>query len=201
MRILPVLVAIFALAASPLVAAQSATVPTDDVGHTGTDTAVTQTVPTDDVGHTGTDTAVSGTIPTDDVGHTGTDTAVSGTVPTDDVGHTGTDTVTTTTTTAPPPTPHLSLQPASSSMVGPNTMKVTAIMSADPSAPSASYSYSVPLASSDPSCTLPASVNVDWTSAQGGMASFAVTCAKVSVTKTVTISSGSATASFSLKRK
>jgi hypothetical protein len=180
MRILPVLVALLALAASPLVAAQSATVPTDDVGHTGTDTAVTQTVPTDDVGHTGTDTAVTQTVPTDDVGHTGTDTM---------------------TAAAAPSTPRLSLQTASSSMVGPNTMRVTAVMSADPSAPAASYSYSVPLASSDPACTVPASVDVSWTSAQGGMATFAVTCTKVSTNKTITISSGMTVASFSLNRR
>jgi hypothetical protein len=181
MKTLSVLVAFLALAASPLVAAQTATVPTDDVGHTGTDTAVTQTVPTDDVGHTGTDTATTQTVPTDDVGHTGTDTV---------------------TMAMPSATPPLSLQAASSSMVGPNTMKVTAIMSADPmSTSTAGLSYSAPLASSDPACTVPASVDVNWTASQGGTASFAVTCSKVAADKTITISSGSASTSFVLKRK
>jgi hypothetical protein len=179
MKTLSVLVAFLALAASPLVAAQTATVPTDDVGHTGTDTATTQTVPTDDVGHTGTDTATTQAVPTDDVGHTGTDTMTA--------------------TVAPPP---LSLQAGSSSMVGPNTMKVTAIISADPNSTStAGQSYSAPLASSDPACTVPASVSVNWTSSQGGTASFSATCAKVTADTTITISSGSAKTSFVLKRK
>ena len=147
MKTLPVLVAFLALAASPLVAAQSATVPTDDVGHTGTDT------------------------------------------------------VTATTATAAY-TPTLSLQATSSSMVGGNTMKVTAIMSANPTATTATTtSFTVPLASSDPVCTVPASVSVTWTSTTGGLASFPVSCGKVSADKTIKISSGSAATSFTLKRK
>jgi hypothetical protein len=182
MKTLSVLVAFLALAASPLVAAQSATVPTDDVGHTGTDTAVIQTVPTDDVGHTGTDTAVIQTVPTDDVGHTGTDTV-------------------TTTMAAPASAPPLSLQAASSSMVGPNTMKVTAIISASPNSTSTvGLGYSAPLASSDPACTVPASVDLSWTSSRGGTAAFSATCTKVSADKTITISSGSASTHFVLKR-
>ena len=181
MKTLSVFVAFLALAASPLVAAQSAALPTDDVGHTGTDTAVTQTVPTDDVGHTGTDTAVSGTIPTDDVGHTGTDTMTSA---------------------APSSAPAVSLQANSSSMVGPNTMKVTAIIAADPNSTStATLSASLPLASSDPACTVPASVDITWTASQGGLVSFSATCAKVSANKTITISSGSSSTSFSLNRR
>ncbi len=183
MKTLSVLVAFLALGASPLVAAQSATVPTDDVGHTGTDTAQTATVPTDDVGHTGTDTAVSGTIPTDDVGHTGTDTV-------------------TTTMASAPAAPAMSLQSASSSMVGPNTMKVTAIISADPNSTSTvNLSYTAPLASSDPACAVPASVTVNWTASQGGIASFAATCSKVTADKVITVSSGTAKSSFTLKRK
>lgn len=187
MKTLSVLVAFLALAASPLVAAQS--------------TAQSTTVPTDDVGHTGTDTAVTQTVPTDDVGNTGTDTAVTQTVPTDDVGNTGTDTMTTTMASAPS-APAMSLQATSSSMVGPNTMKVTAIISADPNSTStAGLSYSAPLASSDPACTVPASVTVTWTASQGGTASFSATCSRVTADKAITISSGNASASFTLKRK
>lgn len=162
MKTLSVFVAFLALAASPLVAAQTASVPVDDVGHTGTDTAVIQTVPTDGVGHTGTDTM----------------------------------------TASAPYTPALSLQANSSSMVGPNTMKVTAILSADPSATTATTaSYTVPLASSDPACTVPASVTVTWTSTTGGLASFSATCSKVTANTTITISSGSASTHFSLNRR
>lgn len=198
MKTLPLLIALLALGASPLVAAQSAPVPSDDVGHTGTDTAQSGTIPSDDVGHTGTDTAVSEPIATDDVGHTGTDTAVSGTIPTDDVGHTGTDTVMATA----PATPALSLQPGSSSMVGPGSMKVTAVMLPDPNATTASTkTFTVPLSSSDPACTVPASVDLVWSSTVGGTAAFAADCSKVSANKTITISSGGTSASFTLTRK
>lgn len=157
---------------------------TDDVGHTGTDTAM---APTGD--DTGTDTATTGqALPTDDVGHTGTDTATSGTpLPTDQVGHTGTDTR----TSGPSPWT-LSATSTAISSPGSNTVTVTLLADAQ-----AGASYTVPLSSSAAPCTVPASVTVDGTA--GGSTSFQVDCAQVSKRTTVTITGGTASTSFTLK--
>lgn len=185
MKSLPVLIALVLLAATTH-AALAQTVPTT-TDPTGTDAAP---APADtDVGHTGTDTL---TAPTDtDVGHTGTDTLTTPTQTT--VGHTGTDTL----TTGPSP---WTLSAKSSTISSPGSVAITVVMPASSQGGDASAaSYTVPLASSDPACTVPASVTLDWSSTTGGLASFDADCSKVAKRTVVTITGGTASTSFTLK--
>lgn len=180
MKTLPALIALLALGAVAFDAqAQSASTPP----------ASTPTT-TDDVGHTGTDTAVTPAPVTDDVGHTGTDTAVTPTPVTDDVGHTGTDTMT---TPAGPSPWTLSAKPGTISSPGSTTITVTM-----PAGGEGGGSYAVPLSSSTPDCTVPESVDLTWSSA-GGTASFKVDCAKVASKQQVTITGGTTSTSFIVK--
>ena len=78
-------------------------------------------------------------------------------------------------------------------------MQLTVALAAMPElSPAQSQSVVVPLASSSAECTVPASVTVAWTSADGGMATVAVTCARAPG-QTVTLSSGAASASFATR--
>lgn len=151
-----------------------------DVGSGGTGTVGS------DVGSTGTGTSDS------DVGTGGTGT-VGG-----DVGTGGTGTVWDGSSSSTLQ-PALSLQAASTSLRTPGTMKVTVVLAADASlSPAQARDIVVPLASSSSACTLPASATVAWTSADGGTATVDVTCAR-SRTGTVTVSSGNASTSFTVK--
>lgn len=131
------------------------------------------------------------------------DVAQSAAVATEtDVGKTGTGTGTGTGTvvasTGPSP---WTLQARSSSISSPRTMTVTAVIPADLDAVSeTTASYTVPLSSSDPACTLPESVTLQWSSAAGALGSVQVDCAKVSSNRTVTITGGTASTSFTLMR-
>ena len=77
-------------------------------------------------------------------------------------------------------------------------MQVTVVLAADPSlGPAQVREVVVPLASSNAACTLPGSVTVAWNSADGGIATVDVACGRTR--GTVTVSSGSASTSFTAK--
>jgi hypothetical protein len=175
-----------------------------DVGSTGTGTLGSD-VGTAGTGTSGSDIGSAGTgTGESDVGSAGTGTGENdigtsgtGTVG-DDVGSAGTGT-TGDSNTSGLVQPALSLQAASTSLRTPGTMQVTVVLAADASlSPAQARDIVVPLASSNSACTLPASTTVAWTSASGGMATVAVACAKARP-GTVTISSGDASTSFTVK--
>ena len=125
---------------------------------------------------------------TGDIGSTGTGTGT--------IGSTGTGTGTVAAGTAEPVA---SLHLRSTSLRTPGSMQLTVALAAMPElSPAQSQSVVVPLASSSAECTVPASVTVAWTSADGGMATVAVTCARAPG-QTVTLSSGAASASFATR--
>lgn len=163
-----------------------------DIGTSGTGTTGSD-IGTSGTGTTGSDVGTSGT------GTTGSDVGTSGTGTTgSDVGTSGTGTTSGGTTSTTTYQPVLSLQAGSTSLRTPGTMKVTAILSADASlSPAQARDIVVPLASSNSACTLPASVTVAWNSTDGGAATVDVACGKTR--GTVTISSGSASTSFTAK--
>ena len=112
------------------------------------------------------------------------------------IGSTGTGTGTVAAGTAEPVA---SLHLRSTSLRTPGSMQLTVALAAMPElSPAQSQSVVVPLASSSAECTVPASVTVAWTSADGGMATVAVTCARAPG-QTVTLSSGAASASFATR--
>jgi hypothetical protein len=151
-----------------------------DVGSTGTGTLDS------DIGTSGTGT-VGG-----DVGSTGSGTTGS------DVGTSGSGTTSGSTTGTAPYQPALSLQAGSTSLRTPGTVQVTVVLAADASlSPAQAADIVVPLASSNSACSLPASVTVAWTCADGGAATVDVACGRTR--GTVTISSGSASTSFTAK--
>ena len=187
-------------AAEPQATDAAATDPADgNVGSTGTGTgtnSATTTAPTDggDVGSTGTGTG------TNDIGSTGTGTGTIGSTGTGtgttDVGSTGTGTGT---LQAAPYEPTVTLATRATSLRTPGTLQVQVSLAAEASLdPPQARSITVDLASSSSACTVPASVSVDWSSAAGGSATFAVTCRKAGG-QTVTISSGAASVSFTTK--
>lgn len=155
---------------------------TGDIGSTGTGTG--------DIGSTGTGTGTIGSTGsgTGDIGSTGTGTGT--------IGSTGTGTGTVATSAVEPVA---SLHLRSSSLRTPGTMQLTVGLAAMPDlVPAESRNVVVPLASSSAECTVPASVTVPWTSADGGLATVAVTCARAPG-QTVILSSGAASTSFTTR--
>ena len=133
-----------------------------------------------------------------DVGRTGTDSATATTGTSTDVGRTGTDSML---AAAPAPLLPMTLAVKSSAITSPGSNTATALMAADQGSTSdATASYTVPVSSSDAACTVPESVTLQWSSSAGAMSSFAVDCAAVSSNRTVTITAGNASTSFTLKR-
>lgn len=219
MKTIHVLIATAALAIAPLAAhAQSAptttTGATDATGTPETTDSATATTTTDptgsDVGSTGTGTgtnsATSTAAPTgtSDIGSTGTGTGTNdigstGTgTGTNDIGSTGTGTGTFQ-SAAPPYVPTVTLAAKAASLRTPGTVQVQVTLGADASLdPPQARDVSVPLASSSAACTVPASATVAWTSAAGGSATVDVTCKKAGG-QAVTISSGTASTSFTIK--
>lgn len=88
----------------------------------------------------------------------------------------------------------------SNSVVSPGSNTITLMLPADASAePGSTVTYTVALTSSDEACTVPASVDLTWYAATGGSSLFVVDCAAVPSDRKVTITGGTATASFDLK--
>lgn len=178
-----------ALASSPVTAyAQVAEPPPAEIETTeAVDAAADQET---DIGSTGSGTGDIGSTGsgTGDIGSTGTGTGT--------IGSTGTGTGT---VTAGGAEPVASLHPRSTSLRTPGTMQLTVSLAAMPDlVPAERRTVAVPLSSSSAACSVPASVAVDWDSANGGMATVAVACVRAP-NATVTISSGAATASFTTK--
>ncbi len=204
MKATPIIIALALLGAIPLqVGAQEAPTqpapapapaPTDDLGTSGTGTG------TDSVGSSGTGTGTdsvgsSGTgTGTDSVGSSGTGTG------TDSVGNTGTGTGTNSAAmTSAPLTISLSAQYSSMSSNRSQPITVLAVLGSD-SAEVTSGTETIPLSSSNSACKVPVSVDLAWNSTVGGMTTFQVTCSKISgKARTVTITGGSASTSFTLK--
>lgn len=136
-------------------------------------------------------------VPTDDVGKTGTGTGtvVSGT---DAVGNTGTGTGTRVASPAPMP---ITMSATNTTMTSNTSQTITVSTQADPDAMEPTYgSQIVPLSSSSSACKVPASVELPWTSSEGGVATFQVSCGKApGKGTTVTITGGTASTSFTLK--
>ena len=136
-------------------------------------------------------------VPTDAVGKTGTGT---GTVvgSTESVGNTGTGTGTRVMTAAPMP---VTLSATNTSMTSNTSQAVTVSTQANPDAIDASYGTEiVSLSSSSSLCKVPASVDLSWTSAEGGVTTFEVSCGKApGKGQVVTITGGMASTSFTLK--
>lgn len=196
MKATPIIIALALLGAVPLqVQAQQAPTPapapapapeepapTDDVGNTGTGTG------TESVGNTGTGTG------TEAVGNTGTGTG------TEAIGNTGTGTGTEGVVMTSAPLA-ISLSAQNSWMNSNNSQPITVsvVVGSDDVAVT-SGTETIPLSSSNPACTVPASVDLAWNSKAGGMTTFQVTCGKISgKAQTVTITGGSASTSFTLK--
>ncbi|CAN5329278.1 hypothetical protein BH11PSE14_BH11PSE14_12160 [soil metagenome] len=194
MKILPVLIAMTALGVSTQAVAQTAP-------PAGISCVANAAIDPTQVGHTGTDTLTAAPVAVGtDVGHTGTDTLTAAPVADGtDVGHTGTDTVTATAPAVMPTTVGLKL--ASDAMSGPGTMTITASAAADPAATTeATATCTVTMTSSSADCTVPDSVQFTWSSTTGGSADATVSCKRVRAAQTVTVSSGDASASFTLKK-
>jgi len=94
------------------------------------------------------------------------------------------------------------LQAQHASITGPSSNTITLLLPADPNAAAdATATYTVTLSSSDSACTVPGSVQLTWMAATGGSSIFVVDCAAVASDTTVTITGGTATASFDLLAK
>lgn len=156
--------------------------PTDDVGNTGSGTG------TESLGNTGSGTG------TESVGNTGSGTG------TESVGNTGSGTGTEAMVmTAAPLVVSLSAQNSWMNSNNSQPITVSAVVGSDDVAVT-SGTTTIPLSSSHPACTVPRSVDLAWNSKDGGMATFEVTCARISgKAQTVTITGGSASTSFILK--
>lgn len=137
--------------------------------------------------------------PTDEVGTTGTGTgtAVTGT---DSVGNTGTGTGTVTMMSSAAPMP-VTLSATNTTMTSNTSQEITVSTQANPDAIEATSGVeTVPLSSSTSTCKVPASVDLPWTSTEGGAVTFTVSCGRVSGKgQTVTITGGTASTSFILK--
>jgi len=91
------------------------------------------------------------------------------------------------------------LQAKSGSVTSPGTNTITLILPGDPAAASgATATYTVALSSSDGACAVPAAAELTWVAATGGSSVFVVDCAAVPSDRNVTITAGTATASFDL---
>ena len=136
-------------------------------------------------------------LPTDEVGKTGTGTGtvVSGT---EAVGNTGTGTGTRVVAAAPMP---VTISATNTTMTANTSQEITVSTQADPDAMEAtSGTQIVALTSSSSACNVPASVELPWTSAEGGVTTFTVSCGRApGKGQTVTISGGGASTSFMLK--
>lgn len=194
MKALPIIIALAVLGAIPLeVHAQtSAPAPTttDDVGKTGTGTG-TLVDSSDDVGKTGTGTgttegATVDPATTESVGNTGSGT---GTTPT---------TMTMVRTAAPMP---ITLSATNTTLPSNGSQAITVSTQANPDALDVSSGVeTVPLSSSNAACKVPASVDLPWTSKEGGVTTFQVSCGKINgKSQNVTITGGLASTSFTLK--
>ena len=152
------------------------------MGNTGTGTG------TDSVGNTGTGTG------TDSVGNTGTGTG------TESIGNTGTGTGTDTVVMSAAPLV-VSLSAQNSWMNSNNSQPITvSAVVGSQTAQVTSGTATIPLSSSSPACKVPASVDLAWNSQKGGMATFQVTCSKISgKAQTVTITGGNSSTSFILR--
>jgi hypothetical protein len=94
------------------------------------------------------------------------------------------------------------LEAQQGSVTGPGSNTITLLLPADPNAAAdATATYTVTLSSSDSACTVPASVELTWMAATGGSSKFIVECAAVDSARNVTITGGTATASFDLLAK
>ncbi len=132
--------------------------------------------------------------PSEEISRTSTGTG------TESVGNTGTGTGTSTVVMSSAPIA-ISLSAQNSWMSSNNSQPITvsAVVGSD-SVDVTSGTQTVPLSSSHPACTVPASVDLAWNSREGGMATFQVTCSKISgKAQTVTITGGNASTSFTLK--
>jgi len=88
------------------------------------------------------------------------------------------------------------------SITGPGSNTITLLLPADPNAAAdATVTYTVTLSSSDSACTVPGSVQLTWMAATGGSSKLIVECAAVDSDRNVTITGGTATASFDLLAK
>ena len=178
MKATPIIIALALLGAIPLhVQAQEAPAPAPEAP-----------APTEDVGNTGTGTG------TDSVGNTGTGTG------TEAVGNTGTGTGTNSVVMSSAPLA-VSLSAQNSWMTSNNSQPITvsAVVGAD-TVEVTSGTETIPLSSSNPACTVPASVDLAWNSKDGGTTTFQVACSKISgKAQTVTITGGNASTSFTLK--
>lgn len=91
------------------------------------------------------------------------------------------------------------LEARSGSVTSPGSNTITLILPADAgAAPGATATYTVALSSSDSACAVPAASELTWIAATGGSSVFVVDCAAVPSDRNVTISAGTATASFDL---
>jgi hypothetical protein len=159
---------------------------------------------------TGTGTRVEGSTATTDTEAaptvrgtgTGTGTRESGSI--EGVRGTGTGTGTRTAVMAAPAmlASPWTLEAQSASVVGPGSNTITLLLPGDPNATAdATATYSVALSSSDPACAVPDSVDLTWMAATGGSSKFIVECSAVAADTNVTITGGTATASFDLLAK
>lgn len=194
MKVTPILIALALFGAIPLqvqaqqapapapAPAPEAPAPTDDVGNTGTGTG------TEAVGNTGTGTG------TEAVGNTGSGTG------TESVGNTGTGTVTEGIVMSSAPVV-VSLSAQNSWMNSNNAQPITvSAVVGSQTVEVRSGTATIPLSSSTPACKVPASVDLAWNSQNGGMATFQVTCSKISgKAQTVTITGGNSSTSFILR--
>ena len=138
-------------------------------------------------------------LPTDEVSKTGTGTGtvVTGT---ESVGNTGTGTGTVAMMSAQAPMP-VTLSATNTTMTSNTSQEITVSTQANPDAIEAtSGTETVLLSSSTSACKVPASVDLPWTSAEGGAVTFTVSCGRATGKgQTVTITGGTASTSFVLK--
>ena len=182
MKVTPILIALALFGAIPLqVQAQQAPAPAPAP-------APEAPAPTDDVGNTGTGTG------TEAVGNTGSGTG------TESVGNTGTGTVTEGIVMSSAPVV-VSLSAQNSWMNSNNAQPITvSAVVGSQTVEVRSGTATIPLSSSTPACKVPASVDLAWNSQNGGMATFQVTCSKISgKAQTVTITGGNSSTSFILR--
>ena len=197
MKSIHALLAVAMLAAGPMVAsAQTADAPPrqdpttggGDIGSTGSGTG--------DIGSTGSGTGDIGSTGsgTGDIGSTGSGTG--------DIGSTGSgtgDAGRDDTVEAAQAAPVTSLTPKSGSLRTPGTMPIRVEMQPDPDADAGRASrYELPVTVSSRQCSAPATVVVDWTSAEGGVGSFEVSCGK-GAGQVVTVTAGDAATAFSTR--
>ena len=190
MKVTPILIALALFGAIPLqVQAQQAPEPAPAPAPVPVPAPAPEApAPTDDVGNTGTGTG------TEAVGNTGSGTG------TESVGNTGTGTGTERVLMSSAPVV-VSLSAQNSWMNSNNAQPITvSAVVGSQTVEVTSGTATVPLSSSTPACKVPASVDLAWNSQDGGMATFQVTCSKISgKAQTVTITGGNSSTSFILR--